>query len=253
MPARLLPAESLVAAPAPDGVQVFTTTRHHPAGASTGLFADFNLAGHVGDVAAHVQANRAHLEAALERPVQWLQQVHGTEVVAVSAVRSDPGMEPVADAAWSVSDAVALAVLTADCVPVVVVTADRAVAVIHAGWRGMVDGVIEATLAAMPAGDAPIWAWVGPCIGHQAYEVGEEVWSHFSADCYQGHQQRDKRWLHLPHAAAKRLKSCVQDLAVVQSDICCHSDTRFYSHRRTTQAGALQTGRFATVVYKERS
>jgi len=103
--------------------------------------------------------------------VQWLQQVHGTEVVAAGTAAA-----PVADACWTGRAQLACAVLTADCLPVLF--CDRAgstVAAAHAGWRGLAAGVLEAAVAAMPVSPGDLLAWLGPAIGPRAFEVGEDV------------------------------------------------------------------------------
>ena len=158
--------------PAPAGVRAAVTTR--AGGCSGGPFASFNLAGHVGDDPAAVAANRARLRAALGLPTEplWLTQVHGAEVARFGAA----GTPPTADAAVATVPGQVCVVMVADCLPVVFASRDgSAVGVAHAGWRGLAAGVLERTLEALarPAGD--VLAWLGPCIGPQAFEVGEEV------------------------------------------------------------------------------
>ncbi len=164
--------------PAPPGVRVISTLRQ--GGNSEGPYASMNLAGHVGDVPASVEANRRLLRRAARLPAEpmWLEQVHGTEVV-VHDGRSDV---PRADAAMTRGRGRVCAVLTADCLPVVL--ADRAgsrVAVAHAGWRGLAHGVIEATVRALHCPPAELLAWLGPAIGQQVFEVGLEVRDAFVA------------------------------------------------------------------------
>ncbi|MEQ8802414.1 peptidoglycan editing factor PgeF [Haliea sp.] len=158
--------------PAPGGVSALVTTRE--GGDSTGPWQGLNLGDHVGDDPLAVQANRAILQRALPAgtSVQWLRQVHGTGVVRAS--RS--GAVPEADACWTSEPGIACAVLTADCLPVLF--CDRAASVVaaaHAGWRGLCDGVLEATVAALPVDPGELLAWLGPAIGPAAFEVGPEV------------------------------------------------------------------------------
>ncbi|HEX7769135.1 MAG TPA: laccase domain-containing protein, partial [Dokdonella sp.] len=160
--------------PAPQGVRAAVATRAME-GHSHAPFGRMNLGTRCGDDPAAVAANRAMLVDALPLPSAplWLQQVHGNVVVdADVAQRAD---EPVADAAVSRGTAV-LAVLTADCLPVLFASHDaRAIGVAHAGWRGLAAGVLEATLGALRVEPARVIAWIGPAIGAASYEVGEEV------------------------------------------------------------------------------
>lgn len=159
---------------APPGLRVLSTRRH--GGVSVGPYASFNLALHVGDDPAAVEANRAILRngAALPAEPLWLEQVHGVDVVEHRG--GTPVAPPRADAAVAFEPGRVCAVMTADCLPVVL--GDRAgtcVAVAHAGWRGLVGGVLESTIAALHCRPSELVAWLGPAIGQEAFEVGEEV------------------------------------------------------------------------------
>lgn len=161
---------------APANVHALSTLRS--GGVSVGPYASFNLAQHVGDDPAHVAANRARLRAAAGLPGEplWLEQVHGSDVVVHEKTRSSPAMPPRADAAVAFAPGRVCVVMTADCLPVVFT--DRAgtrVGVAHAGWRGLVGGVLEATIRALHAAPAELVAWLGPAIGPDAFEVGAEV------------------------------------------------------------------------------
>ncbi|HAN67766.1 MAG TPA: multi-copper polyphenol oxidoreductase, partial [Halieaceae bacterium] len=164
--------------PAPAAVSALVTTRS--GGFSRGPWQGFNLGDHVGDEADAVAANRRLLQEQLGAGtrVQWLQQVHGTAVVLAPRAHG----VPVADASWSGDPGVACAVLTADCLPVLL--CDRAATVVaaaHAGWRGLAEGVLEATVRALPVPAASLLAWLGPAIGPAAFEVGAEVRDAFLA------------------------------------------------------------------------
>ena len=165
-------ADVLVPAwPAPTGVRAAQTRRS--GGVSEAPWASLNLAHHVGDDPAHVAENRRRLTAILDLPAepQWLDQVHGSEVVCVPA-----DAQRTADALVTTTPGVVLAVLTADCLPVLFSRDDgSAVAAAHAGWRGLASGVLENTVAALDAPPETVLAWLGPCIGPAVYEVGEEV------------------------------------------------------------------------------
>jgi hypothetical protein len=155
--------------PVPSRVKSLMTTRQ--GGVSLAPWDSFNLGDHVGDDPQHVAANRASLRENLPADPHWLKQVHGARVI-------EPGRAAnlEADVAFTRCPAMVCAVLTADCLPVLF--CDRAgsvVAAAHAGWRGLVSGVLEAAVAAMGVTPSDIMAWMGPAIGPQAFEVGDEV------------------------------------------------------------------------------
>lgn len=169
--------------PAPAGVHALVTTRE--GGVSTGPWASFNLASHVGDDLAAVTANRAQLRQSMPSEPHWLTQVHGTLCVDAAQVRS--GVE--ADASFTRQRGMVCAVLTADCLPVLLCD-DQAsvVAAVHAGWRGLAAGVIEASVAAMQTPGEQLMAWLGPAIGPTAFEVGADVRDAFLAHDMQAAQ-----------------------------------------------------------------
>ncbi|TDJ33412.1 MAG: peptidoglycan editing factor PgeF [Gammaproteobacteria bacterium] len=157
---------------APFRVRAVTTTR--AGGVSEGDWARFNLATHVGDNEVAVIENRRRLRVVLGLPEEpcWLKQAHTNRVLALP--RDDTDQE--ADAAITDEPGVICAVLTADCVPVLLCDDEGGqVAVIHAGWRGIASGVVEATVAAFSVAPGHLLAWMGPAIGSEAYEVGAEV------------------------------------------------------------------------------
>lgn len=163
--------------PVPDGIHAAVTTRG--GGVSEGAFGSLNLAGHVGDDPGAVAENRARLAARLALPVEpaWLEQIHGTTV---AAAEYGPGQT--ADAAVARDPEVVCAVLTADCLPVLFCHPDSGtVAAAHAGWRGLADGVLAETVAAMGVPPEEILAWLGPAIGPDAFAVGPEVRDAFEA------------------------------------------------------------------------
>jgi YfiH family protein len=236
--------------PAPPGVTAFTTLRHG-AGASMAPFDRFNLGMRCGDVPEAVAGNRAELAQrfGLPSPPRWLRQVHGTAVVV------EPGDdEPEADAAVTHTPGTVLAILTADCLPVVFAADDGSeVAAAHAGWRGLAAGVLEATVAAMQAAPERVLAWLGPCAGPQAYEVGQEVFDAFCAHdpravaafvaTHFGHWRVDL------YALARQRLLAAGVARVHGGDQCTISDPqRFYSHRRDQR-----TGRMATLVWHGRA
>ena len=158
--------------PAPSNVRTLITTRQ--GGVSQGRFASLNVGDHVGDDPAAVTENRRRVQAHVPLPLAYLRQVHGNRVVPAADCLDAP---PDADAAFDRSRLTACAVMTADCLPVLL--CDRAgsvVAAAHAGWRGLAGGVLENTIAAMQADPADLLAWLGPA----TFEVGSDVLAAFT-------------------------------------------------------------------------
>ncbi|EED36899.1 conserved hypothetical protein TIGR00726 [Luminiphilus syltensis NOR5-1B] len=150
-------------------------------GVSTAPFDSFNTAHHVGDDPGRVARNRQILTAALphESRVVWLDQVHGSNVVSAHHVK-EGSVE--ADASWTDVPGVFCAVMTADCLPLLLADRDgRCVAAVHCGWRGLVAGVVDSTVRQLPVLPDRLQAWLGPAIGPQAFEVGPEVREAFDA------------------------------------------------------------------------
>ena len=229
--------------PAPPGVTAFTTLRHG-AGVSAPPFDSFNLGTRCGDAAEDVASNRAELSRrfGLPSPPRWLRQVHGTTVAI------EPGTdEPEADAAVTRTPGTVLAILTADCLPVVFASDDGSeVAVAHAGWRGLHAGVLEATVDAMDATGGRIEAWLGPAAGPQAYEVGEEVFDAFvgrdprSAAAFVA--TRPGHWRVDLYALARQRLADAGVIRVHGGGLCTISDPqRFFSHRRAQRGGRMAT------------
>jgi polyphenol oxidase len=217
------------------------------AGVSTGPYAALNLADHVGDDAAAVAANRAGLRQATGvTAIQWLSQVHGNRCVEAHPASVEAC--PEADAAWTSSPGIAVAILTADCVPVVIADLDGgAVGIAHGGWRGLVGGVIDNLIRALPAPPRRLCAWIGPAIGPQAYEVGEDVVEAVrgvsvavAGACVRPGQRPGKYQLDLFALTAALLAR--EGVAVVPGErLCTYSDSRFYSFRRDGTTGRMAT------------
>ncbi|MCZ6711240.1 MAG: peptidoglycan editing factor PgeF [Gammaproteobacteria bacterium] len=231
--------------------QALTTTRQ--GGVSTGAYASLNLAAHVGDGDAAVARNREVLAASIRvEQIQWLEQVHGTRVVRVDTKMAS--IAPQADAAWTTRAGLALAVLTADCVPVVFSHCNGgAIAVAHAGWRGLVAGVLANLLRALPDDPDKYLTWIGPAIGVDAYQVGEEVADAVIGMANVGRLAED--CLHDSHGPSEKYQLDLAGLAAMQLDylgvagvwcerICTFADSRFFSYRRDGT-----TGRMATLVW----
>ncbi|QFH68279.1 polyphenol oxidase [Enterobacter sp. E76] len=165
--------------PLPAGVAACSSTR--VGGVSVGPYASLNLGAHCGDNADDVEENRRRLFAAAQMPSRpvWLEQVHGNAVLRLTGA---PYATKRADASWSDTPGTVCAVMTADCLPVLFCNqAGSEVAAAHAGWRGLCDGVLEATLASFNDRTENIMAWLGPAIGPQAFEVGDDVRDAFIA------------------------------------------------------------------------
>ena len=230
---------------APQSVRALCTTR--TGGVSTGPYAALNLAAHVGDAPQRVAENRRRLlrRARCSR-IQWLDQAHGTRVqrVAAGGAGGAGAAPPLADAAWTDARGVALAVMAADCAPVLFCdVAGGAVAAAHCGWRGATGGVVEATLQALPAPPARLVAWIGPAICGNCYVVGDEVRDQAGDDAAFAAIGRGKWRFDLPgHIAAKLAALGVATVA--RCNLCTACDERFFSWRRDGV-----TGRFATLVW----
>lgn len=211
-------------------------------GISEGAYASLNLAKHVGDSVDAVERNRALLvrELGLVEAPRWLDQVHGTQVAS-----ADKMTDPIAaDAAVASGRDVACVVMTADCLPILLCDRrGRHVAAVHGGWRGLVSGVIAASVAALVscgAAPADLLAWLGPAIGPAAYEVGDDVRAAVqAADAAEalapgapGHWQLD-----LYAFARNRLRACGVE-AIHGGNFCTYSDPRrFFSYRRDGACG----------------
>ncbi|MBO9665041.1 peptidoglycan editing factor PgeF [Dokdonella sp.] len=235
--------------PAPPTVRAAVTTRRM-AGSSAAPFDAFNLGGR-GDDPAAVAANRAALIERLALPAspRWLRQVHGIDVL--DADESIADQEKTADAAVSRGEAV-LAVLTADCLPILFCSEDGdAVAAAHAGWRGLAAGVAEATIARLGVPAARLMAWLGPAIGARSYEVGEEVRAAFvgidprAAEAFA--PTRPGHWLCDLYALAHQRIAAAGVERVYGGGFDTYADARFYSYRRERE-----TGRFASLIWNVR-
>lgn len=239
--------------PAPAGVHAFTTLRQG-AGFSAAPFDTFNLGNRYaadGDDPATVARNRALLVelAGLPSMPHWLKQVHGIDVLRVDAPADPEAAEPVADALVTSTPGVVLAILTADCLPVVFAAKDgREVAAAHAGWPGLSKGMLEATLAAMETPAADVVAWIGPAAGPARYEVGTDVFDVFvahdadAAACFV--PTRPDHWLaDLPALARRRLVARGMSPGDVHGgDLCTIGEpARFFSHRRDGRSGRIAT------------
>ncbi len=238
--------------PAPPAVHAAVTTRRL-AGHSAPPYDACNLGLNSGESAATVLANRDFVRERLGLPAMpvWLRQVHGT-AVHVARIADRAGSPPEADAAYTDEPGVVLAILTADCLPLLAASDDgREVAAIHAGWRGLCAGAIEAAIAHFRAPPDRLLVWLGPAIGAVSYEVGDEVrtafQSHDPAAIQAFEPTRPGHWhCDLYRLARQRLARLgVMRVSGGGFDTC--ADPRFYSFRRDAAA----SGRFASLIWRD--
>ncbi|MEZ9073956.1 peptidoglycan editing factor PgeF [Vibrio splendidus] len=237
---------------APQNVKAFASTRFD--GCSTGAYQGLNLGMHVGDDVSLVESNRAWLKQQSKMPAApvWLNQTHSTDVVTV--------LEPVAnvldaDGAYTTATGVVCSAMTADCLPVILTdTKGTQVAAVHAGWRGLAGGVLENAVAKFSNIDSnnQIIAWLGPAIGKDAFEVGNDVLDAFvrfdpQAKLAFKAKSEPGKWLaNMSQLATQRLMK-VGVTSVADSNLCTYADSdAFYSYRRDGI-----TGRQATFIWLE--
>jgi polyphenol oxidase len=266
--------------PAPAGVRALSTFRI--GGAGGGAFASLNLGGHVGDVAATVAENRRRLTVAAGLPAEpvWLAQVHGAAVVDLDAAEPNtndvngtgpdaanpgaakpraaglgaPGGFGPADAAYSRQVGRVCAILTADCLPILLATdSGDVVAAAHAGWRGLAGGVIEATVRALAVPPKTLMAWLGPAIGPRHFEVGAEVREALLKDDLGAGAafalNARGRFLADLGVLARRRLAALGVIRVYGGGRCTFAEPdRYFSHRRDGV-----TGRQATLIWLEGS
>ena len=235
--------------PAPPGERAITT-RRVGAGMSQAPFDTFNLGLRSGDDVDVVAVNRRQLIDALVLPAapRWLQQVHGVDVERFDAA-SPSDIEPQADAAVTDVPGQVLAILTADCLPVVFAARDgREVAAAHAGWRGLAAGVLENTVRTMRSAPQDLLVWLGPAAGPRAYEIGAEVFdafvSHDPAAQAAFVATRPAHWkVDLFTLARLRLAAAGIDPARISGGgHCTISEAEdFFSHRRDGRSGRIAT------------
>lgn len=231
--------------PAPSRVRALSTTRM--GGFSLPPYDSLNLGDHVDDQPQTVLDNRAQLEQQMGLPSSphWLEQVHGCDVIEVSVDHSQ-----IADASISRLPGKVAAIMTADCLPLLLCDKQGScVAAAHAGWRGLLDGVIEATLDKMALPSTEILAWMGPAIGPTAFEVGDEVVDAFTQrDATSAAHFKESRpghkWANIYGLARQRLTA--KGVVFIGGGQCCtvSDSARFFSYRRDGV-----TGRMATLIW----
>ena len=235
--------------PAPENIRAAVTTRE--GGASQGSYSSFNLGTRSGDLPGAVASNRLLLAEDWNwvNSPQWLEQVHGTDVVCASS----NGLEQKADASWTASVSLPCAVLTADCLPVLF--CDRkgtTVAAAHAGWKGLAAGVLEAVIDAMDVSPAELMVWLGPAISQKHFEVGPEVRNAFLRVQPEAENAfipgTGDRWMGDLYLLARQRLSAAGIKSIYGGGFCTFEDTRrWFSYRRDGQ----QSGRLGSFIWIE--
>ncbi|WP_231759555.1 peptidoglycan editing factor PgeF [Microbulbifer elongatus] len=242
--------------PAPANVRAVVTLRH--SGHSEGDYASFNLADHVGDATAAVRANREQLqrELSLPNPPQWLEQIHSDKAVEAHA----DGKILTADASYTRESGIVCAVLTADCLPLLVCNRNGTeVAAIHAGWRGLTGGVIRETIDGMKSAPQDLMVWLGPAIGPDAFECGvdvleaafessmSEAHAEAIAQCFVPHSKKPLHFLADIYALGRAELAELGVAEVYGGDRCTVTEgSVFFSYRRDGN-----TGRMASLIWFE--
>jgi YfiH family protein len=237
---------------APEQIKTMITNRH--GGFSRAPFDTLNLGLHVGDDPAVVRKNRDALKTLLPNEPLWLNQVHGTQVV--DADRAVAGLDaPSADGSVTSTPGRVLAIMTADCLPVLLASGDgKVVGAAHAGWRGLAAGVIEQTVALMRSKQneqsqsqqtqSEILAYLGPAIGPHAFEVGSEVRDIFiaqnpkSAACFEQLQEKGKYLADIYGLACLRLNALGIEF-IEGGGQCTLQNPDYFSYRRDQQTGRM--------------
>lgn len=232
--------------PAPPAVRAVVTTR--AGGVSPPPFDSMNLGLRSGDAIENVLRNRALLRASLPADPVWLRQVHGARVVDAASTTG----EPEADGAFTRESGIVCAVMIADCMPVLLCDRDAGVvAAVHAGWRGLSGGVVEAAVAAMRVAPDRLIAWLGPAIGPRNFEVGADVLDAFAArdagarHAFMPYPGRPGKWLCDLYLLARQRLTAIGVRAISGGGACTVDDTRLFSHRRDSG----KSGRMAALIW----
>ncbi len=228
---------------APENVHAVMTTRL--GGVSKSPFDSFNLATHVEDDLETILKNRRILKTTLNLPTEpfWLEQIHSNQVVDASTDL----ILPKADASFTTQKNVVCVVMTADCLPVLMCSKNgEKIAAIHAGWRGLENGIISKTVEALKTNELIVW--FGAAIGANCFEVGDDVRNAFlkkSADYSKAFKQNGSQWLADIYELARIELAHLGITDVFGGEFCTVSDSRFYSFRHEKQ-----TGRMATLIWR---
>ncbi|MBR7798652.1 peptidoglycan editing factor PgeF [Undibacterium fentianense] len=233
----------------PSNVMAYSSTRI--GGVSHGPYGDIdgdnglNLGDHVGDQPNAVQTNRQCIGDFMPAPVTFLSQKHG--IICVNGEHVPPNDVPAADAIYTTKAGLTCAVLTADCLPILLASLDGfAVGAVHAGWRGLLNGVVESAVESMRhAGASAVTAWLGPAIGPQAFEVGEDVFHAFVSKssrfrpCFVDTPKQGK-WLADLYGLARIVLQQQGIKSIAGGEFCTFTQKElFYSFRREQITGRM--------------
>lgn len=231
--------------PAPHNVRAFSTTR--TGGLSLAPYDSLNVGAHVGDDLSIVEGNRALLPK--HQHIKWLNQVHGNACFSINA--SSEQNQSV-DASTTLDTGVVCAVMTADCLPILLCNKKgNEVAAVHAGWKGLADGVIENCCHHMNSSTSDLMAWIGPHISQKNFEVNETVLNRFLqyGHCFTQGNVAGKYQADLQQIAIEKL-SQLGVCGVFTANKCTYEhEEQFFSHRRATHQGLSQTGRMVSGIY----
>ncbi len=229
--------------PVPGAVSALLTTRS--GGCSDEPYTSLNLATHVGDQLSQVRLNRQRLVSALgilHEPV-WLNQVHGNRIYDVNS--ASIGVLPEADACYTREPGLALAIMVADCLPILLSSTNgKEIAAVHAGWRGLADGIIQRVIGHFESSSDSIVAWLGPAIGPCHYEVDAMVKDQFNRSTAFTNTGKEDHWMMDLRAEASRQLLDGGVTQVFGEALCTYCENRFYSYRRDGR-----TGRFAALIW----
>jgi len=232
---------------APKNIKSFTTTRK--GGVSKSPFDSFNIAYHVNDSPSNVDENRQLLNNELPANAIWLDQIHSNKVIEVSS-NSDLNLVKQADALFTREMNLPLAIMTADCLPILLTDRNgKQIAAVHGGWRGLSCGIITNTLAYFNCEPCQIMAWLGPAIGPENFEVGQDVVDAFSGlninhlDAF--NEQANGKFFADIFLLAKQLLNASGITNITSQKQCTYNNSElFYSYRRENQ-----TGRMASLIW----
>lgn len=238
---------SLTPSSTDENVLAIQTSRISPFNTQTHIespYQGFNLGLHVGDISEKVEKNRQLLQKLLPKNthIQWLEQVHGNEVAEITSVSSQP---LVADASFTKEKNICLAIMTADCLPILLASkAGDEIAGIHGGWRSLAKNIITHTINKMATKANQICAWLGPCIGKETFEVGQEVFDTFVSQNQSFSQAFVKRTSGKYLADLQKIAYIqLAELGVEHINVlpeCTFSNTdKYYSYRKESKTGRM--------------
>ena len=232
---------------APKTISALSTTRK--GGVSVAPFDSFNVGLHVGDDEQAVLANRELLTNQLPNPAVWLNQIHSSDVVVIDE-DSDLNQVRSADALYTRVAKQPLAIMTADCLPVLLCsTTGDEIAAVHGGWRGLAQGILANTIAHFKAKPSDIIAWFGPAIGPSEFEVGQEVKACFcelNANHQHAFTPRGDKYLADIYLLARQQLAQLGVVNIFGGEYCTVSDkSQFFSYRRDGE-----TGRMASLIWR---